>query len=119
MKFIDLHCDTVWKLVEEGEQANLYRNSFSVDIEKLRAGQVQAQFFALFVNKEKTPDPLARANAMAERFFREIEKNEQHIALAKNYGQLMENQAGGKISAFLTIEEGAVLNGSLANLENF
>ena len=119
MPIIDLHCDTIWKLMDEGEQAGLHRNAYSVDVEKLQAGQVAAQFFALFVDKEKTTDPLARAMSMAERFFRELKQNEANIGLTKNHDELLANLTDGKISAFLTIEEGGALAGSLVNLERF
>lgn len=119
MYSIDLHCDTIWRLMEAGDDASLYRNSFSVDIEKLRESQAQAQFFALYVNKAKTNDPLARALAMAERFHYELAQNQQYIALARNYAELVKNRSEGKISAFLTLEEGGVLKGDLGNLENF
>lgn len=119
MNSIDLHCDTIWRLMEAGDNVGLYRNPFSVDIEKLKASQAQAQFFALFVNKAKTSDPLARALAMADRFHYELAQNQQDIALARNYAELRQNRSEGKISAFLTIEEGGVLKGELANIEKF
>jgi len=119
LNIIDLHCDTIWRLMEQGEQNGLYRNPFCVDIEKLKHSQAQAQFFALFVNKEKTNDAQARMLMMADRFFAEITTNHQHIALARNYDELRENRANSKISAFLTIEEGGVLNGDAANLKRF
>ncbi|HWR45001.1 dipeptidase [Sporomusa sp.] len=118
MNIIDLHCDTIWRLLEEGKTASLYRNPFSVDIEKLQSSQAQAQFFALFVNREKTSDPLERALTMATRFFHELEENSQYIALARNYEELRQSRTEGKIAAFLTIEEGGVLKGDLLNLES-
>lgn len=118
LNIIDLHCDTIWRLMDEGGN-NLYSNPFCVDIEKLRASQVQAQFFALFVNKEISGDPLIRAIAMANRFYHEIEQNNEHIAIARNYAELLQNRSEGKISAFLTLEEGGVLKGELINLEKF
>ena len=119
MNCIDLHCDTILRLMEAGDHFGLYSNPFSVDIEKLRESQAQAQFFALFVNKAKTSDPLARALAMADRFHYELAQNQQDIALAGNYAELLQNRSEGKISAFLTIEEGGVFKGELDNIEKF
>lgn len=119
MNIIDLHCDTVWRLMEEGEHHSLYRNPFCVDIEKLKASQTQAQFFALFANKAKTDDLLTRVLAMADRFFHELEAHHEQIALARNYEELRQNCAGNKISAFLTVEDGGALQGDVANLERF
>lgn len=119
MNIIDLHCDTILRLMEEGGNSTLHSNPFSVDIEKLLASQAQAQFFALFVNKEKTGDPLVRAIAMADRFYHELEQNSHYIALARNYAEFLQNRSEGRISAFLTLEEGGVLKGELVNLETF
>ena len=119
MNIIDLHCDTIMCLMEGDKTEGLYHNSLSVDIEKLQAGKAQAQFFAMFIDLQNDGDPLVRALQMIDRFYREIEDNNQYIALARNYSELQQNQAGGKISAFLTIEEGGALKGDLANLRNF
>ena len=47
MKFIDLHCDTIDKLINIKEDDKLKINSHSVDIEKLKKGNCLAQTFAL------------------------------------------------------------------------
>lgn len=119
MKSIDLHCDTIMCLMESGRAEGLYRNSLCVDIEKLRQVNAQAQFFAMFVNMQKDGDPHLRALKMIDRFFQELKANETEIALAKNYNEFLKNQEKGKLSAFLTIEEGGALKGDLANLRNF
>jgi len=116
---IDLHCDTILRLMEEGETGNLYHNSFNVDIQKLQQGKAQAQFFAMFVDLQKDGDPLLRAQAMIDRFYQELETNDRHMAIARNYNDFLQNKKAGKLSAFLTIEEGGVLKGDLANLRNF
>jgi membrane dipeptidase len=45
--------------------------------------------------------------------------NEDKIALALNYGDIIKNQETGKMSALLTIEDGGVTKGNLAFLRNF
>lgn len=119
LKCIDLHCDTILRLMEEKEQGGLYCNAYSVDIEKLRAGQAQAQFFAMFLNQKTDGNLLQRALGMIDRFYQELEINQQYIALAKNYSDFCRNRENGKISAFLTIEEGGAMQGSLVHLRNF
>ena len=119
MKTIDLHCDTIMRLMEEPKTEGLYRNSLSVDIEKLQAGQAQAQFFAMFIDLQTDGDPLVRALRMIDRFYQELRENNQYISLARNHAELQQNQENGKISAFLTIEEGGALKGDLVNLRNF
>ncbi len=117
MKLIDLHCDTMVHLME-GEQV-LLKNELGVDIHKLQAGHSLAQFFALFIDMNKWNDPLHRCLAMVDRFYQELEKNQEYIALATNYEDVLRNQQMNKLSAFLTIEEGGALAGKLSNLRNF
>ena len=117
MKLIDLHCDTVLRLFEEKKA--LAANDCGVDLQKLKQADSLAQFFALFVDLEAVADPLAHCLAMLDCFANELEKNKALIAPACNYDDLLRNQAIGKLSAFLSIEEGGVLKGESSNLRNF
>ncbi|GKX66055.1 dipeptidase [Inconstantimicrobium mannanitabidum] len=112
MEFIDLHCDVPSRIYYENKQ--LRKNDFSVDIEKLKKGNAMAQFFAFFIesSKCKARDEFLK---MYAKFMEEVNKNSE-IALAKNIKDLYKNRNEGKISAFLTIEEGAVLDGNINNL---
>lgn len=119
MKMIDLHCDTVLRLMEGGENVSLRQNELSVDLQKLRKGNVAGQFFALFVDMAEHSDPFQSCHMMLDRFYREIEENSNEIAVALGYNDFCRNVNAGRISAFLTIEEGGVLKGRLENLRNF
>ena len=119
MNAIDLHCDTMSKLVELGPTTLLRDNDLNVDIGKLQAGNFAAQFFALFIDMAKTENPLEYCLQMVDRFHLELAANQATICLATNHAELLKNQSAGKISAFLTIEEGGALKGSLSNLRNF
>lgn len=117
MNIIDFHCDTISKIFDNNY--SLSSNNLSIDLKKLKKANSLAQFFALFVDSSSTDNPLERCLGMLDRFYLELEKNSDYIALAKNYDELMSNKNKGKISAFLTIEDGASLKGSLSNLRNF
>lgn len=118
MRTIDLHCDTVLKLMAD-KNKGLYENDLNVDIKKLKEANSLAQFFAMWVDLKSGQDPMEIALRMIDRFYREIEKNSSHIALATNYEEIMEKDKEGKISAILTIEDGGALKGELYNLRNF
>lgn len=118
MNFIDMHCDTIYKLMDDSK-FGLYKNKFSVDIQKMKKGNYKAQFFALFIDAGETPNRLNRALDMANRFHIEIERSKEYISLATNYQDLKYNEEHNKISAFLTIEEGGVLEGNIDNLKRF
>jgi len=119
LKLIDLHCDTISCCMKEKDKYGLFRNDFNVDIEKLKKANSSAQFFAMFVDLEKTKDPLEACLLMADKFHQELEINKNYIKLAKNYEDIISNEKEDKISAFLTIEEGGVLQGSIGNLKRF
>ncbi|NLZ48844.1 MAG: membrane dipeptidase [Clostridiales bacterium] len=115
MKVIDLHCDTLTKLAEESGN-ELRKNQFSVDIEKMQKSNYIAQFFAAFVDKSKHIDSYSWAFKLIEIFKREESKNRDKIKQAFCYEDILVNEKEGKISCFLSIEEGAALKGSLDNL---
>jgi len=123
MPLIDLHCDTISRIMKNPERAELARNSFHVDLEKLEQSHSVAQFFALFINMkqqlEKDSDYLEYCLHMLDRFYLEIAANAHRIALARNDAEMESNMRKGLLSAFLTIEEGGVLKGSLSHLRNF
>jgi membrane dipeptidase len=116
MQIIDLHCDTISCFMEACEHTSLRRNNLSVDIDKLQAGQALAQFFALYVNKEKHHDPFEHCLLMLDRFYQELAQNTDVIQLACSYSDLCDAMTQKKIAAFLTIEEGGVLKGKIEYL---
>lgn len=105
--------------MEAGDKSNLRKNNFSVDVEKLTKNNSIAQFFALFVDLKEAENPLEYALSMLDRFYKEVEANNDRLKLATNYEELIKNINNNKISAFLTIEEGGVIQGKLSNLRNF
>ncbi len=111
MQIIDLHCDTILKLETSDGTSQLRRNSLHLDLEKMLRGGLEAQFFALFINLEKHPDPLCVFLETADRFRREIHENSDLIAFAGNLEDFDRNAANGLMSAFLTIEDGGALLG--------
>jgi Zn-dependent dipeptidase, microsomal dipeptidase homolog len=119
MNFIDFHCDTIEVLLNNPNSWSLSKNNLSVDIEKMKKGNSLAQFFALYINQEETKNPLDTCLEMVDKFYLELDKNIDSVALATNYKDLTKNKQKGKISAFLTIEGGEAINGSLYNLRNF
>ena len=119
MNFIDFHCDTIETLLNNPNNWSLSKNNLSVDIEKMKKGNSLAQFFALYINQGETNNPLDTCLKMVDKFYLELDNNKDSIALATNYKDLTKNKQKGKISAFLAIEGGEAINGSLYNLRNF
>ena len=122
MKLIDMHCDTIGTIYSKDSNINLRENNLHVDLEKLKNANSKAQFFALYLDSKHAKTikqkPFKYFNQMLDLFYRELEENKEIISLAKNHSDMEQNEKDNKISAFLTIEDGAVLEGDLDKLED-
>lgn len=126
MKFIDLHCDTLMPFATEKDYS-LYQNERSIDFCRMKKGESLAQFFAIFLpgveNWEKAGlqglTDLEYIHCLRDGLMRDLEAHSDMIAFAGNAKQMLENQRNGKMSAFLTIEEGRPVGGKLENLQSF
>jgi len=119
MSIIDFHCDTIDRLyINNG--IGLKKNDFHIDVDKLKKGNALAQFFAVFLHLKEIQDkgrtPLEVALEMIDLFYKELKDNSDELAFAATINDINNNKNINKISAFLTIEEGAVLEGSIDNL---
>ncbi len=118
----DLHCDTLatmHRLIDSGEEVSLRKNCLHVDLEKMKKGGYMLQNFALFVPVDEFPDSTERALRLLELFKRELADNSGLIAQARSFADIERNAAQGKLSALLSIEEGAVCRGDVTLLRAF
>ena len=122
MRLIDMHCDTIWMMMRD-ENAHLSKNQLCVDIEKMKVAGSMAQFFACFIYLENIASEgqwdkgYQLALDMIARGKKEFADCESDIALATSHNDMLLNAANKKISAFLTIEEGGILNGDITRLQ--
>ena len=115
MKIIDMHCDTISELADWGGE--LWKNSGHLDLKRMQESGYLLQNFALFVDIGKcTPTPWERVCALYEVYRTELEKNKNRIVPVLCYEDILKNEACEKLSALLTVEEGAVCGGSLERL---
>ncbi len=122
MNLIDMHCDTLGKFQWEPGR-HLRENDFCIDLMKMKEAGSLAQFFACFIYAKRFQDgdmweqSYDAALKMIAAGKKEFADNADLIALATNYDEIMLNKAAGKMSAILTVEEGGVLNGKMAYLD--
>lgn len=122
MKIADMHCDTISALfaMENGKRSsNLRENGLHVDLQRMKEAGYLLQNFALFVNRKKCKDVTEYAKELLALYKRELAANADLIVPMTCYADLEKNQKAGKMSALLTLEEGAVLKGSPALLQEF
>jgi len=124
--YIDLHCDTLSRAGIADDATITKINGTMIDIQRLKKSGVMAQFFAMFLPQrddaawfgyEKMPDLWDLMLHMRRVFQNTLEENRDCLAFAGNYEELIRNRDKGKISAFLTIENGSVVEGDFARLE--
>lgn len=121
MNLIDLHCDTAFLMSVIKEPIELRQNKLCVDLMKMKEAGSMAQFFASFLHMKRFDGDFTKAYdaalAMLEMAKSEFLKNQDMIALARNYRELMDNHSKGLMSGFLTVEEGGIIEGEMERLE--
>ncbi|MCD7835379.1 MAG: membrane dipeptidase [Lachnospiraceae bacterium] len=120
MKIIDMHCDTISKLYEDRENgihSCLRENSGHLDLARMKKSNYLLQNFALFVDKEECSDSWEKLQKLYNIYISELDKNSDIIAPVLQFKDIAANEASGKMSAMLTVEEGAVSGGEAGRLE--
>ena len=115
MDAIDLHCDTASRLLYE--DLKLKESICKVDIEKLKKAKAKAQVFAHFIELNIVENPYTEFINMYNNFISELKENEDSIEIVRNLKELENVNNKGKIGAFLSIEEGEVLEGKVERVE--
>lgn len=121
MKVADMHCDTIaeiWYSQKSDHPQNLKKNSLAIDIERLRKGDYLIQNFAMFVDTDRKQDPLESLMELIEVFYNQMEQNKDEIGVVRSFQDIEANRQAGKMSALLTMEEGATCRGNISILRN-
>lgn len=119
MKVIDMHCDTISELLgskDRGKPESLQSNSRHIDLLRMRESHYLLQNFALFVMLGQEVDPWERVCRLYQCYLEELERNQDILAPVLRYSDIAKNEAEGKMSALLTVEEGAVCKGDVEKL---
>lgn len=127
MKILDMHCDTLGIAMRDYENFSLLKNEASVDFQKMQKGNYMGQFFAMFLPPRQFAERMGRTlpeddemiRIMSSTLYRELEKHSDLIAFAGNAADLEKNNKDGKMSAFLTIEDGRSVEGSFEKLQGY
>lgn len=132
MNYIDMHCDTLAKVVAQGKKTAKELKGTMVDAKRLQQCGAKAQFFAMFLQQKREEN---WSNPGQDSFWytdAEIKKQMQDmysvyqntmeicsdiIAPAYSYEDLKRNWQQKKVSAFLTVENGCVVDGKMERLE--
>jgi membrane dipeptidase len=120
MLIMDAHCDTLIDIAAGRRRLAECGKGGHIDLPRMLDGGMAAQVFAIYVAPEYLPGAGARqALRLVDTFYREIEENSGSLALAAKAGDVGRARAEGKIAAFLSIEGGEALDGSIELLRVF
>ena len=129
MKSINLHSDTLmWAALFGGPELDLYDfPKAMIDFQRMKAGELVGNFFAIWMvppqfcrqfNKQPMPEEeyIARCIEILER---SVAAHSDMIAKAASAQDLLDQQAEGKLSAVLAMEDGCAVHGKMENLKRF
>ena len=115
MNFIDLHCDTLSKVLGDSRPGILEQNDKAVDFTGMRQSGCMLQVFASFLNlgcyPEAEKEELAWQDALAmnDLFAREAARSGD-ISIVTSADTLAKARQDGNCCALLSVEEGGILN---------
>ena len=119
---VDLHCDTIKECMLKGQ--GLAGRPGHINLEKLQKAGSMAQCFALFTISNDMQDEFGyhgevydTYNKMYEIFSREMELNKDVIRQVRSAEDILKNNAEGKLSAILTIEDCIFVEGKMERIE--
>lgn len=122
MKVVDMHCDTISAIYlqrKEGQDVSLKQNQLHISLDKMQKGDYLLQNFAMFTPLSMTDNPWQYAHDLIDTFYQEMNQFSDLIGVVKNYQDMMDNMKHHRMSALLTLEEGAVIQGDLKNLQHY
>ena len=123
--YIDFHCDTLSVAARNGADDIYSLPGQMLDIGRLHKSGVKAQFFALFFPEYN--DEFLKKFGSNEGYFdllykvfdSSMKKHADAVRPAGNYKDLSENIKNGILSAFITFEDGRIIDGKIENLHKY
>jgi len=122
MKIIDLHCDTLLGIA--AKRISLADFDGHINLGKLKEGGALAQCFAIYISKPRMlygrEYSTWEQHEMAYDWYKkQLEAHKDVIAPAFTTEDILRNDAEGKISSILTIEDGVNISGNMDRLDLF
>ena len=117
---IDLHNDVLEVMVNDPEYHLATLHTYNhTDIPRLQQGEVDVQFFSIWVDPDSAnyTNYFQRALMMRDRFNSEIGANPSTIAQANTFQQALEINNQNKIAAVIGVEGGHHIENNINNLD--
>ena len=118
---IDMHADTILRVLDEGADLAEGAPGWHLDLNLMRAGGVDAQFFSIWADPHEYWGAAARARALAliGALDAQLEKHPELMERALTAEDIRRISASGKVAALMGVEGGHAINDDLEVLREF
>ncbi len=114
MFICDLHCDTVYRIGDEGLRS--IKDSH-IDLERMISSHYALGTFAAFVNTGACPCPWEKCLSLLATLRRETERNSDVLAPVLGREDLARNMSEGKVSILYSVEDGGVIGDDISRID--
>jgi membrane dipeptidase len=117
---IDTHMDTLQRVLMQSADLGVRSDNGQSDLPRLKAGGVDAQFFAVWPDPMYAPHHAARRTLqLIDAMYGVLAKYPDRLELARNAADIERIAASGKLAALMGIEGGHAIQNDLALLRMF
>jgi len=117
---VDTHDDTTQRLLDGKFDLGTRTSAGSIDIPRMRVGNVGAIFFSIWMPSKVTgPDAVNRAIVQIDAVREQVRKHPNDLVLATTAAEIREAHKQGKIAALLGVEGGHMINSDLGVLRAY
>lgn len=118
---LDAHVDSLHRILDRGDDLSETLPDGQVDLHKLRAGGVNAVWFALWVNPDKYHGEAAtrRAVALMEALQTQVSRHSDILVFCRTAADVRRAAAQGRIAALAGVENGIAINNDLRMIGAF
>ena len=117
---VDTHDDTTQRLLGGKFDLGTRSSTGSIDIPRMREGNVGAIFFSIWMPSKVTgPDAVNRAIVQIDAVREQVRKHPNDLVLATTAAEIRDAHKQGKIAALLGVEGGHIINSDLGVLRAY
>ncbi|AWF79386.1 peptidase M19 [Microbulbifer sp. A4B17] len=118
---VDGHVDLPYRLTQREEDVGIRTEKGDFDFPRAREGGLNAPFMSIYVPAEKEAKGVAKsyADSLIDKVEAMVKRHPDKFAIPKSLDDLLQQVDTGLISLPLGIENGAPIEGDLANLKHF
>ena len=117
---VDTHDDTTQRFLDGKFDLGVRNPSGSVDIPRMREGNLSAIFFSIWMPSKVTgPEAVDRALVQIDAVREQVRKHTNDLILATTAAEIREARKRGKIAALIGVEGGHMINSDLAVLRAY